>query len=280
MHRLLPASLLLAGYAFTPATAQPSAPSVAAATATGPTTPTAVAGWVGAEFSEAYGRYFTALPPLFRYTVSQSLRGTPLLTATANPASLLQQDEQLRERVYQAIYQYCHTLKYGLGRAESLGKLVYGMLYSDFHLSDLAATQLTPYLLSRYAQPVPPFLYTALATDAPGDDKLGERTTTAAYRGGTAGSAPTTIAVKVEAGTWRLAYIPPADIMDDTRGLVLFRVNVTAQGTVASVTKLSGSASPDQVRSFRDALLEARFVRIDPAAPAKGGSFTFRYSIQ
>jgi hypothetical protein len=214
--------------------------------------------------------------------VGQALRGTPLAAATNNAAHQLGQDERLRERVYQSIYQYCYLLKYGLGRAESTEKLIYALLYQDFHLSDLAAAQLTPHLLSRYAQPVPPLPYTVLPTDAPAVDK--HLTGQTGRTGGAVGrqdSKPVALdsTPDIEIAGWRLIYMPRVEIEADGRSTALFRLKLNSDGLVVSVAKTSGNMSPEQVQRCRQALQEARFTRADPAIqPAD--SFNYRFSTQ
>ncbi|RZK31606.1 MAG: hypothetical protein EOO61_17815, partial [Hymenobacter sp.] len=160
MRKLLTASFLLVGYVIQPVLAQQAAPaSGKASTFESAAQPIQVPDWVAAEFGEAYGRYFPELPDFYRYSVSQRLRNTPFTDLTSDLPNALAQNTGLREAIYQTVYQYCHALKFGLGDSHEVDKLVYLMLYDDFHLSALAATRLAPYINSRYKQPAPPPQY-------------------------------------------------------------------------------------------------------------------------
>jgi hypothetical protein len=63
--------------------------------------------------------------------------------------------------VYQTLYQYCHTLKYGLDNGSEVEELVHQFLYRNLHMSDLAATYLAPQITRRYRLPAPPSLVEA-----------------------------------------------------------------------------------------------------------------------
>jgi hypothetical protein len=114
MQKLLTASLLLASCALQPATAQTTPltnaqPYKATQAQPNHSARTEVPNWVSTAFSQAYGRYFPALPTLYKYKASQALRDTPLAQADADlPATggrlpdhlsvLLQRQARVRHR--------------------------------------------------------------------------------------------------------------------------------------------------------------------------------------
>lgn len=163
MQKLLTAALLLAGCTLFQAHAQkaqtPSPTAVA-----GATVPTPPLHWAAAEFCEAYAQYYRTLPSLYRYNADQTLHTTPLAAPNADVAALLLQQPALREAVYQTLYQYCHTLKYGLDNGSEVEDLVHQFLYQNLHMSDLAASYLAPQIARRYRQPAPPSLVEAATT--------------------------------------------------------------------------------------------------------------------
>jgi hypothetical protein len=294
MRKLLTASLLMVGCALQPALAQQAAPASGKVSTADPTNASAqVPDWVAAEFSESYGRYFPDLPDFYRYSVSQRLRNAPSADLNSDLASILAQNTTLREAVYQTIYQYCHALKYGLGDSHEVDKLVYLMLYNNFHLSDLAATRLAPYINSRYKQPAPPPQYAAYPTGAQAPDKLvtgsvDRATNLAAYRqayGRTTAppEAPSFSPISIgglQVSGWRFDSTPVVEAISDEPGIIRFRIKVSDKGEVESVTRVSGNVSPAQERLCREALLNAHCSRTTATATATTGFYTFRFSVR
>ena len=288
MKKLLTASLLLAGLV-QPALAQQTAPAPSKALAAEPANqPAQVPDWVAAEFSEAYGRYFPDLPAFYRYTVSQKLRNTALADPKGNMTSTLAQYAALREGVYQTIYQYCHALKYGVGDSQEVDKLVYSMLYNDFHLSDLAATRLAPYISSRYQLPVPPAQYCAYPAGIEGKDELasgqaGRLATHTSPRTLYTPRSPSpnlTGSSGLEMSGWRFESTPLVEATDDNPGVVRFRIKITDQGEVESVTKVAGNVSSAQEKLCRDKLLDTNFIRTNPGQGGTTGYYTFRFTVR
>lgn len=275
MQKLLTASLLLVGCALQPALAQQTTTTLAKAQAA---EFIQVPDWVAAEFGEAYGRYFLELPGFYQYTASQALRNTPLAIPNANLTTTLAQNTALREAVYQTVYQYCHALKYGLGDRHEVDRLVYLMLYQDFHLSDLAATRLAPYIISRYQQPAPPTLgglsasNGMLASNGAHLGPIGEQRDHNGSRPSNGGG--------LELSGWRFDSTPVVEAVDDNPGVIRFKIKITDKGEVESVTKLSGNVSPAQERLCRDKLLEAHFVKTNAGASGATGFYTFRFSVR
>lgn len=174
MQKLLTAALLLAGCTLPQAHAQKAqVPPLTAVTAA--TSPTPPLHWAAAEFCEAYAQYYRTLPSLYRYNADQSLHTTPLAAPNADVAALLLQQPALREAVYQTLYQYCHTLKYGLDNGSEVEDLVHQFLYRNLHMSDLAASYLAPQIARRYRQPAPPSLAEAVTPATAGNDSYVKR---------------------------------------------------------------------------------------------------------
>jgi hypothetical protein len=286
MRKLLTASLLLSGCALQPALAQQATTTPVKTQAA---EPIQVPDWVAAEFGEAYGRYFPELPSFYQYTASQALRNTPLAIPNANLTTTLAQNTALREAVYQTVYQYCHALKYGLGNRHEVDQLVYLMLYQDLHLSDLAATRLAPYILSRYQQPAPPILglagsngmLTSSGAHLGPIDEQGDRNGSldANYSAPRSGSR-TGSGGGLEMSGWRFDSTPVVEAVDDNPGVIRFKMKITDKGEVDYVTKVSGNVSPAQERLCRDKLLEAHFVKTNAGAGGASGFYTFRFSIR
>jgi len=174
MQKLLTAALLLAGYSLPQAHAQKAqaSPPTAVTAATAPTPPLH---WAAAEFCEAYAQYYRTLPSLYRYNADQTLHTTPLAAPNADVASLLLHQPALREAVYQTLYQYCHTLKYGLDNGSEVEDLVHQFLYQNLHMSDLAASYLAPQITRHYRQPAPPSLVQEATLATTGNDSHAKR---------------------------------------------------------------------------------------------------------
>lgn len=288
MQKLFTASLLLVGYALQPALAQQTTTTLAKTQAA---ESIQVPDWVAAEFGEAYGRYFPELPSFYQYTASQALRNTPLAIPNANLTTTLAQNTALREVVYQTVYQYCHALKYGLGNRHEVDRLVYLMLYQDFHLSELAATQLAPYIVSRYQQPAPPPLGGLSASNGMltsngahlgpiGEQRDRNSSLDAKHGSSNSGSHPSNDGSSLAASGWRFDSTPVVEAIDDEPGDIHFKIKISAKGEVESVTKMSGNVSSAQERLCRDKLLEAHFTKTIPTATAATGFYTFRFLVR
>jgi hypothetical protein len=189
MQKLLTAALLLVGCTLPQAHAQKAqvSPPTAVTAATSPTPPLH---WAAAEFCEAYAQYYRTLPSLYRYNADQSLHITPLAAPNADVAALLLQQPALREAVYQTLYQYCHTLKYGLDNGSEVEDLVHQFLYRNLHMSDLAASYLAPQIARRYRQPAPPSLVEAATPATASNDSYTRRQANTTHTADPRGSLP------------------------------------------------------------------------------------------
>jgi hypothetical protein len=287
MQKLLTASLLLASCALHPATAQRTPltnaqPYKATQAQPNQSAPTTVPNWVSTAFSQAYGRYFQALPNLYKYSASQALRDTPLAQADADLPSTLAESVTLREAVYQTIYQYCYNVKHGSDAGRPVDELVYLLLYHDLHLNATAATGLTLHINSRYKRPAPVTQAAAkdgevTLTDEPTSDQV-ERGAIYTYinsvhSSSSAGNSP-------EMSGWRFDNTPVVEALDDKPGVIRFKFKINADGEVESITKVSGDVSPAQEKLCRDKLLDATFIKTNPSAGPATGFYTFHFSLK
>ncbi len=79
---------------------------------------------------------------------------------------------------------------------------------------------------------------------------------------------------------WRFENQPTVAALDDNPGVVKFKIKITDDGEVESVTKVSGNVSPEQERLCRNKLLDANFVKTNAAAGGATGFYTFRFSVR
>jgi hypothetical protein len=79
---------------------------------------------------------------------------------------------------------------------------------------------------------------------------------------------------------WRFDTTPRVEPIDDNPGLVKFKIKISPDGEVESVSKVSGNVSPAQEKLCRDKLLDANFVKTNAAAGGATGFYTFRFSVR
>ena len=84
----------------------------------------------------------------------------------------------------------------------------------------------------------------------------------------------------LEMSGWRFDSTPNVSAVDDESGVVRFRIKISADGEVESVTKVSGNVSAAQEKLCRDKLLGANFVKTNSAAGGATGFYTFRFSVR
>ncbi|QKG52463.1 hypothetical protein [Hymenobacter sp. BRD67] len=70
----------------------------------------------------------------------------------------------------------------------------------------------------------------------------------------------------LEMSGWRFDNTPVVEAVDDNPGVVRFKIKITDDGEVESVTKVSGNVSPAQEKLCRDKLLDANFVKTNAGA--------------
>lgn len=78
---------------------------------------------------------------------------------------------------------------------------------------------------------------------------------------------------------WRFDSTPRVEAIDDNPGVVKFKIKISEDGEVESVTKVSGNVSPQQEKLCRDKLLDANFIRTNSGAGGATGFYTFRFSV-
>lgn len=93
-------------------------------------------------------------------------------------------------------------------------------------------------------------------------------------RGGT-GSSPGSGGLEMSG--WAFESTPRPESIDDNPGLIRFKIKISEEGDVESVTKVSGNVSPSQERLVRDALLNATFRRTNTGSGGATGFITYRF---
>ncbi len=84
----------------------------------------------------------------------------------------------------------------------------------------------------------------------------------------------------LEMSGWRFDNQPVVEALDDTPGVVRFKIKISDDGEVESVTKVSGNVSPAQEKLCRDKLLDANFVKTNAGAGGATGFYTFRFTVK
>ena len=84
----------------------------------------------------------------------------------------------------------------------------------------------------------------------------------------------------LEMSGWAFENVPEIPKIDETAGIARFKIKISADGEVESVTKVSGNISPAQVKAVRDALLSASFRHLNSNAGGATGYYNFRYTVR
>ena len=84
----------------------------------------------------------------------------------------------------------------------------------------------------------------------------------------------------LEMSGWRFESTPVVEAVDDNPGVVRFKIKITDDGEVESVTKVSGNVSAAQEKLCRDKLLDANFVRTNSGQGGATGFYTFRFTVR
>lgn len=79
---------------------------------------------------------------------------------------------------------------------------------------------------------------------------------------------------------WRFESTPVVEAIDNNSGQIVFKIKISADGEVQSVTKESGNVSAAQEKLCRDKLLNANFVKTNAAAGGAVGRYTFRFTVR
>lgn len=84
----------------------------------------------------------------------------------------------------------------------------------------------------------------------------------------------------LEMSGWRFESTPVVEAVDDNPGVVRFKIKISDDGEVESVTKVSGNVSATQEKLCRDKLLDANFVRTNSGQGGATGFYTFRFTVR
>lgn len=84
----------------------------------------------------------------------------------------------------------------------------------------------------------------------------------------------------LEMSGWRIENTPRVEGIDDNSGVIRFKIRISAEGEVESVTKVSGNVSAAQEKLCRDKLLDANFVKTNAAAGGATGFYTYKFTVR
>ena len=84
----------------------------------------------------------------------------------------------------------------------------------------------------------------------------------------------------LEMSGWRFESTPVVEAVDDNSGVVRFKIKISSDGEVQSVTKVSGNVSAAQEKLCRDKLLDANFIKTNGAAGGATGFYTFKITVR
>ena len=84
----------------------------------------------------------------------------------------------------------------------------------------------------------------------------------------------------LEMSGWRFDNTPVVEAVDDTPGVIRFKIKISDDGEVESVTKVSGNVSAAQEKLCRDKLLDANFIKTNAGAGGATGFYTFRFTVK
>ena len=84
----------------------------------------------------------------------------------------------------------------------------------------------------------------------------------------------------LEMSGWRFDNTPVVEALDDNPGVIRFKIKISDDGEVESVSKVSGNVSPSQEKLCRDKLLNANFVKTNAGAGGATGFYTFRFTVK
>ncbi|GAB3308560.1 hypothetical protein ACFQT0_16980 [Hymenobacter humi] len=84
----------------------------------------------------------------------------------------------------------------------------------------------------------------------------------------------------LEMSGWRFESTPVVEAVDNNSGVVRFKIKISADGEVESVSKVSGNVSAAQEKLCRDKLLDANFIKTNSAAGGATGFYTFKITVR
>ena len=112
-------------------------------------------------------------------------------------------------------------------------------------------------------------------------DPNGSLDATALYgAGGRGGSGSSPGSGGLQMSGWRFESTPNVEAVDNHGGAIRFKIKISDDGEVESVTKVSGNMSAEQDKLCRDKLLDANFVKTNVTAGGATGFYTFKFSVR
>ncbi|MGI4874473.1 MAG: hypothetical protein ACRYFX_25230 [Janthinobacterium lividum] len=84
----------------------------------------------------------------------------------------------------------------------------------------------------------------------------------------------------LEMSGWRFDNQPVVEAIDDNPGVIRFKIKISDDGEVESVSKVSGNVSASQEKLCRDKLLDANFIKTNAGAGGATGFYTFRFTVK
>lgn len=84
----------------------------------------------------------------------------------------------------------------------------------------------------------------------------------------------------LEMSGWAFDSTPKVEAVDETSGVVRFKIRISEEGEVQAITKVSGNVSAAQEKLCRDALNEASFRRTNSGTGPATGFYTFRFTVR
>ena len=84
----------------------------------------------------------------------------------------------------------------------------------------------------------------------------------------------------LEMSGWRFESTPVVEAVDDNSGVIRFKIKISADGEVQSVSKVSGNVSAAQEKLCRDKLLDANFIKTNGAPGGATGFYTFKIVVR
>jgi len=84
----------------------------------------------------------------------------------------------------------------------------------------------------------------------------------------------------LEMSGWAIDNVPDIPKIDDNPGVARFKIVINNDGDVISVTRVSGSVSPEQAQAVRNALQKATFRNLNGQDGGAIGYYNFRYLVK
>lgn len=241
-----------------------------------------------AEFCLNYARYFFDLPAQYRENVYYRFQAAGLtLTPDVNLTTELAQSSTLRQVAYKSLYDFCADIQFMYRKP--VDEILFGVLYDNLHMNTGPATLLAQHCQQQYQRLIPPALVPNSgrpSTESTLDNSSAKvpRMEQEASNKLATGPAPlrnhTGGGGELEMSGWRFESQPTVEALDDNEGFIRFKIEITDEGEVESVTKVASNVSAAQERLCRDKLLDANCVRTNAGKGGATGFYTFRFIVR